>query len=212
MMKSPRPPSELIRFCHSLLIIIILAQFDWSNLKFPVIFWRTHWRNSPTLGMFMYPQLLQIWFRSWSVYFHIFSTMLTLTNVGFTTNILRMIGRNSHDHGVEVSLLRKYGWIHPTLCFKFYPTTDITKELNVPHHGGPLEAGDCSHPPPKMAAAENLTRSDAAFDYVAGHGSLWFLTCKYVSDRANLWYRNVRSPCVKIALRSTRIFRREAGD
>ena len=39
-------------------------------------------------------------------------------------------------------------------------------------HGGPSEAGDCSQPPPKMAAAENPTSGKAAFGYVAGHGSL----------------------------------------
>ena len=79
-------------------------------------------------------------------------------------------------------------------------------------HGGPSEAGDCSHPPPKMATAENPTPGEAAFYRVAGHGSLWFLACKHVSGRANLWYRNVRSSHVRIAQRSTRIFRREAGD
>ena len=75
--------------------------------------------------------------------------------------------------------------------------------------------GGGSHPPPKMATAENPTQSEAAYYHVAEHGSLWFLACKHVSDRANLWYRNVRWPRVRIALRSTRIFRifrRDAGD
>ena len=52
-------------------------------------------------------------------------------------------------------------------------------------HGGPSEAGDCSHPPPTTATAKNPTPGEAAFDHVAGHGSLWFLACKHVSDRAN---------------------------
>ena len=39
-------------------------------------------------------------------------------------------------------------------------------------HGGSSEAGDCSHPPPKMATAETPTSFKVAFDHVAGHGSL----------------------------------------
>ena len=50
------------------------------------------------------------------------------------------------------------------------------------------------------------------FDHFAGHKSLWFLACIQVLDRANLWYRNDRSPRVRIAKQNTRIFRREAGD
>ena len=70
---------------------------------------------------------------------------------------------------------------------------------NTHKHGGPSEAGDCSHPPPKMATVENLTLGETAFDHVAGHGSLRFLACKHVSGRANLWCRNVRSLCIRIA-------------
>ena len=39
-------------------------------------------------------------------------------------------------------------------------------------HGGPSEAGDCSHPPPKMATAENPTSDKAAFGHVTGYRSL----------------------------------------
>ena len=59
-------------------------------------------------------------------------------------------------------------------------------------HGGPSEAGHCSRPPSKMAAAENPTRGEAAFDYVARHGELRFLAYKYVLDRGNLWYRQYK--------------------
>ena len=38
-----------------------------------------------------------------------------------------------------------------------------------PTHGGPSEAGDCNHPPPKMVTAENPTPGEAAFNHVAGH-------------------------------------------
>ena len=41
-------------------------------------------------------------------------------------------------------------------------------------HGGPSEAGDCSHPPPKMATAENPLSRKATFDNVIGRWSLQF--------------------------------------
>ena len=65
-------------------------------------------------------------------------------------------------------------------------------------HGGSLEAGDCSHLPPKMATAENPTSGKAAFDHVARHGSLRFFACEELLDMANFWYSNGRSPHAKI--------------
>ena len=41
-------------------------------------------------------------------------------------------------------------------------------------HGGPSEAGDCSHPPPKMATAENPTSGTDIYDNVIGRRSLQF--------------------------------------
>ena len=66
--------------------------------------------------------------------------------------------------------------------------------------------------PPKMATAENPTSGKAAFDHVAGHGSLQFLACEQVLDSANLGYSNLWSLRVRTVWRGTRIFRREAGD
>ena len=54
-----------------------------------------------------------------------------------------------------------------------------------PMHGGPSEAGDCSHPPPKMATAKNASSCKATFDHVIGIGSLRFLACEQVLDIAN---------------------------
>ena len=51
----------------------------------------------------------------------------------------------------------------------------------------------------KMATAKNQTPGEAAFDHVVGHGSLWFLACEQVLNKANLWYSNVRSPRVRMA-------------
>ena len=79
-------------------------------------------------------------------------------------------------------------------------------------HGGPSEAGDCSHPPPKMATAENPTSGKATFDHVIGTGSLRFLACEQVLDIANPWYSNGRSSRDSLASQGTRIFQREAGD
>ena len=45
-------------------------------------------------------------------------------------------------------------------------------------HGGPSEAGDCSHPPPKMVAAEKPTSGKGSFDNVMGHRSLRLLACE----------------------------------
>ena len=45
-------------------------------------------------------------------------------------------------------------------------------------HGGPSEAGDCSHPPPKMATAENPTSGKGTFDNVVGRRSLRCLVCE----------------------------------
>ena len=50
------------------------------------------------------------------------------------------------------------------------------------------------------------------FDNVIGRGSLRFLACEKVLDIANLSYNNDQSPRARTASRSTRIFRREAGD
>ena len=79
-------------------------------------------------------------------------------------------------------------------------------------HGGPSEAGDCSHPPPKMATAKNASSCKATFDHVIGIGSLRFLACEQVLDLANPWYSNGRSLRYSLASRGTRIFQREAGD
>ena len=78
-------------------------------------------------------------------------------------------------------------------------------------HGGPSDAGDCNHPPPKMATAENPTSGKAAFDHVAGHGSLQFLAYEQVLGSANLWNSNLWSLRVRMVKRGTGIFRREAG-
>ena len=43
--------------------------------------------------------------------------------------------------------------------------------ISLMHPQWPV-AVDCSHPPPKMATTENPTSGKAAFDHVAGHGSL----------------------------------------
>ena len=79
-------------------------------------------------------------------------------------------------------------------------------------HGGPSEAGDCSHPPPKMATAKNASSCKATFDHVIGIGSLRFLACEQVLDIANPWYSNELSSRDSLASRGTRIFQREAGD
>ena len=79
-------------------------------------------------------------------------------------------------------------------------------------HGGPSEAGDCSHPPPKMATAKNACSCKATFDHVIWIGSLRFLACEQVLDIANPWYSNERSSRDSLASRGTRIFQREAGD
>ena len=79
-------------------------------------------------------------------------------------------------------------------------------------HGGPSEAGDCSHPPPKMATAKNASSCKATFDHVIGIGSLRFLACEQVLDIANPWYSNERSSRDSLASQGTRIFQREAGD
>ena len=68
------------------------------------------------------------------------------------------------------------------------------------YHGGPSEAGDCRHPPPKMATAENPISGKGAFNHVAGHGSLSILACEQVLDMVNLWYRNGRSPLIRIVV------------
>ena len=62
----------------------------------------------------------------------------------------------------------------------------IAQSGKLEYHGGSSEAGDCSHPPPKMATAENPTSGKAAVDHVAGHGSLQFLACEQVLDSTKL--------------------------
>ena len=42
------------------------------------------------------------------------------------------------------------------------------------YHGEPSETDDCSHPPPKMATAENSTLCKTTFDHIIRHGSLRF--------------------------------------
>ena len=79
-------------------------------------------------------------------------------------------------------------------------------------NGGPSEAGDCSHPPPKMATAENPTSGKATFDHVIGTGSLRFFACEQVLDIANPRYSNGPSSRGSLASQGTRIFQREAGD
>ena len=89
----------------------------------------------------------------------------------------------------------------------------VSLALNRAHtHGGPSEAGDCSHPLPKMATVENPLSRRATFDNVIGSGSLRFLACEKVLDIANLSYNNGQSSRANTASRSTRIFRQEAGD
>ena len=61
--------------------------------------------------------------------------------------------------------------------FKTSPWNDLWNE-SIQSHGGPSEAGDCSHPPPKMATAENPLSMKAIFDNVIGRGSLRFLVCE----------------------------------
>ena len=80
-----------------------------------------------------------------------------------------------------------------SFCYKSnsQPVSISIDDNFQPIHCWSSEAGDCSHPPPKMAIAENLTSREAAFDYIAGHGSLRFLACKQVLDMANLLYSNI---------------------
>ena len=56
----------------------------------------------------------------------------------------------------------------------FTLTWDPMKIGREEYHGGPSEAGDCSHPPPKMATAENPTSGKDTFDNVMGRRSLRF--------------------------------------
>ena len=88
----------------------------------------------------------------------------------------------------------------------------MTHDDYCDYHGGPSEAGDCSHPPPKMATVKNASSCKATFDHVIGIGSLRFLACEQVLDIANPWYSNERSSRDSLASRGTRIFQREAGD
>ena len=84
-----------------------------------------------------------------------------------------------------------------------YETSHMYKRqlvvLILPCHGGPSEAGDCSHLPLKMTTAENPSPGETVFYHVAGHGSLRFLAFEQVLDRANLWYSNIWSPWVRMA-------------
>ena len=90
-------------------------------------------------------------------------------------------------------------------------STDLLKRC-ASNHGGPSEAGDCSHPPPKMATAKNASSCKATFDHVIGIGSLRFFACEQVLDIANPWYSNGRSSRDSLTSRGTRVFQREAGD
>ena len=67
------------------------------------------------------------------------------------------------------------------------PILSSIDEHFQPIHGGPSEAGDCNHPPAKMATAENLTSGKAAFYYIAGYGSLRFSACKQVLNRVTCY-------------------------
>ena len=60
---------------------------------------------------------------------------------------------------------------------KMFPFDDVIMKTD-PTHGGPSEAGDCSHPPPKMATAENPTSEKGTFDNVMGCRSLRFVACE----------------------------------
>ena len=99
-----------------------------------------------------------------------------------------------------------------TPVFPWPTDIQLTENRVSIKHGGPSEAGDCSHPPPKMATAKNASSCKATFDHVIGNGSLRFLACEEVLDIANPWYSNGRSSRDSLASRGTRIFRREAGD
>ena len=115
-----------------------------------------------------------------------------IQNYRQVSNISRtLVGNNIVDHS-DVERAPPVGAAPTTSSFPTYNTW-------LHWHGGPSEAGDCSHPPSKMATAENPTPGEAAFDHVAGHGSLRFLAYEQVSDRANFWYSNVRSPRVRMA-------------
>ena len=78
------------------------------------------------------------------------------------------------------------------------------------YHGGPSEAGDCSHPPLKMATVENPTSGKDIFDNVLGrknecHQSslvVWFLivldflyssgkTYSSFLNICNMWYEKI---------------------
>ena len=71
-----------------------------------------------------------------------------------------------------LSHLKIVAWQLHTLKQKCHHFDDI-----FTIHGRPSEAGDCSHPPPKIATAENPTSSKATFDNVIRSGSLRFLAC-----------------------------------
>ena len=101
-------------------------------------------------------------------------------------------------------------WNSPRFLVKWSP--DYTFMPWFLLHGGPSEAGDCNHPPPKMATAKNATSGKATFDHVIGIGSLRILACEQVLDIANPWYSNGRSSRDSLASRGTRIFQRKAGD
>ena len=62
------------------------------------------------------------------------------------------------------------------------------------------------------ATAESPTSGKVAFDHVAGLGSLGFLACKQVLDRANLWYSNVWSLRVRIVYYGAFAFSGGRGD
>ena len=68
---------------------------------------------------------------------------------------------------------------HIGFCFPSGTAQNIfSNQTGYILHGGPSEAGDCSHPPPKMATAENPLSRKATFDNVIGLGSLRFLACQ----------------------------------
>ena len=83
-------------------------------------------------------------------------------------------------------------------------TNYFTFEYMCQYHGGPSEAGDCSG---------GWLQSPASQDGDGGKpDSRWgrflpccracivvVLACKHISDRTNLWYRNVRSLRVRMA-------------
>ena len=76
-----------------------------------------------------------------------------------------------------------------TLSMKFHAKFEIPGITFAQPHGGPSEAGDCSHPPHKMATAKKPASRWGRFWPCCRRWIVVILACKQVLDRANLWYR-----------------------